>query len=108
MRRNVEEVEALFPVIPGRCDASNPESRDSESGASAPSRNDVAAIRPEGKYERGRIKSEGPALLRAAQRPWAQARPVQRHHRAASDRLDLLARCQGQRQSRTLQLFQRL
>src|SRR5579872_3063931 len=31
----------LDSVIPGRCEASNPESRDSGSGANAPSRNDV-------------------------------------------------------------------
>src|SRR5260221_1592038 len=30
-------------VIPGRCEASNPESRDSGSGANAPSRNDSAS-----------------------------------------------------------------
>src|SRR6267142_2215229 len=31
-----------WPVIPGRCEASSPESRDSGSGANAPSRNDDA------------------------------------------------------------------
>src|SRR5262249_52665449 len=34
-------LEAILPlVIPGRCEASNPESRDSGSGADAPARND--------------------------------------------------------------------
>src|ERR1700684_1162055 len=33
-------------VIPGRCEASNPESRDSGSGANAPSRNDDATENP--------------------------------------------------------------
>src|ERR1700694_2877606 len=32
----------ISTVIPGRCEASNPEPRDSGSGASAPSRNDGA------------------------------------------------------------------
>src|SRR4249919_1601506 len=31
-------------VIPGRCEASNPESRDSGSGANAPSRNDGVTL----------------------------------------------------------------
>jgi hypothetical protein len=38
----------LQGVIPGRCEASNPESRDSGSGAGAPSRNDegwIASLR---------------------------------------------------------------
>ena len=34
------EAACLAAVIPGRCNASNPESRDSGSGANAPSRND--------------------------------------------------------------------
>ncbi len=33
-------------VIPGRCEASNPESRDSGSGAGAPSRNDGGSVTP--------------------------------------------------------------
>ena len=47
------------------------------------------------------------ALLRTGQRPRPQARSFQRHHRAAPDRLDFIARQQGQRQSRALQLLQR-
>src|ERR1700721_3833001 len=34
----------ISSVIPGRCNASNPESRDSGSGANAPSRNDGRAL----------------------------------------------------------------
>jgi hypothetical protein len=51
IRRHCEERsdEAIhFFVIPGRCEASNPESRDSGSGAGAPSRNDeewIASLR---------------------------------------------------------------
>ena len=54
------------------------------------------------------MTDQRPALLRAEQRPRPQARSLQRHHRAAPDRLDFLARRQGQRQSRALQLLQRL
>jgi len=36
----------VHPVIPGRCGASNPESRDSGSGANAPSRNDDGQLSP--------------------------------------------------------------
>ena len=40
-------------VIPGRCGASNPESRDSGSGANAPSRNDSETITKQKRKTRG-------------------------------------------------------
>src|SRR5882757_5088111 len=62
----------------------------------------------EGRDRRGRKKPKRTALLRAAQRPRPQARSLQRHHRAAPDRLDFVARRQGQYQPCALQLLQRL
>ena len=37
-----------------------------------------------------------------------KSRSLQCHRRTAADRLDFLARCQGEYQPRTVQLFQRL
>src|SRR5947209_16710531 len=58
-------------VIPGRCDASNPESRDSGSGADAPSRNDRLLERADGKIAQ-------PQIGVAALFPQPEQRPVQR------------------------------
>src|SRR5947209_13890201 len=58
-------------VIPGRCDASNPESRDSGSGADAPSRNDRLLERADGKIAQ-------PQIGVAAFFPQPEQRPVQR------------------------------
>src|ERR1700728_4470404 len=63
----------LTAVIPGRCNASNPESRDSGSGATAPARNDEA-----GNLERTDGKIAQPQVGVAAFFPDPEQRPVQR------------------------------
>src|SRR5580698_2525792 len=59
-------------VIPGRCEASNPESRDSGSGADAPSRNDSPGL-----LERTHRKIAQPQVGIAAPFPEPEQRPVQ-------------------------------
>src|SRR5258708_9222824 len=68
----------------------------------------LLAMTKMGRDRNGREKPERPAFLRTEGRPRPQARSLQRHRRPAPDRLDLVARRQGQYQSPALQLLQRL
>src|SRR5882724_13228377 len=79
MKYTILASEAPETVIPGRCEASNPESRDSGSGANAPSRND-------GYLRRQHRAPDQPALLQVDQRLVGFGE----RHRCHRNRRDLL------------------